>query len=311
MRTDPGLMPLSVCVVIPLYNGASTIHKALESLSQQSRLPDHVIVIDDGSNDLGPQIVRDYQAFYPLTLLQQPNQGPSAARNRGIFHATQTLIAFLDADDHWHTDKLQKQLGLFAELTRLGHKVGLIDCFEQSLFSDGKVHVADRLKGGAHFTDFIRSNVINGTSCVLVSREIITGLGGFDASIRFAEDRWLWTQVAEHWEIHTVPEVLSQRLIGSGNITAHPHKYYPHKVRFIELYLQRYGARLSKQQRIDFALANHVEFLNAFSRTGAHGQVITVFRRMLEHSWQALIFLNGKPTLRYLHARVSQLRKAS
>jgi glycosyltransferase involved in cell wall biosynthesis len=298
-------------VVIPLYNGAATIHKALESLSNQTRRPDHVVVVDDGSSDLGPQIVREYQALYPLTLLQQSNQGPSAARNRGLFHAGETLIAFLDADDHWHPQKLQKQLDLYAALTGQGHPVGLIDCFERSLFSDGKEHLADRLKGGEHFDDFIRANVVNGTSCVLVVREIIMRLGGFDTSIRFAEDRWLWTQVAEHWEIHTVPEVLSQRWIGSGNITSHPHKYYPHKVRFIELYLERYGARLSKQQRIDFALANHVEFLNAFSRTGAYGQVVNVFQRMLGHSWQALIFLNGKPTLRYLHARVSQLRKAS
>jgi hypothetical protein len=68
---------------------------------------------------------------------------------------------------------------------------------------------------------------------------------------------------------------------------------------------------LTRQQRIHFVLANHAEFLNAFSRLGAHAQVIAVFKQMLEHSWQALIFLNGKPTLRYLYARLKTLRKAS
>ncbi|MFW0758990.1 glycosyltransferase family 2 protein [Pseudomonas sp. H11T01] len=310
MLNDASQSPGSVCVVIPMYNAAATIQKTLESLSHQTRLPDNVIVIDDGSSDPGPQIVQNYAAPFPLTLLQQANEGPASARNKGILRAEETFIAFLDADDQWHPQKLEKQLALYAELSRLGHPVGLIDCYQLSEFSDGTRQLEDRRKGGKHFDDFIHANVVNGTSGVLVVREIIVALGGFDPSIHFAEDRLLWTRIAEHWEIHTVPQVLLKRGVDRGNITAQPLKYYPHKVKFIELYLARYGAVLTRQQRIHFVLANHVEFLNAFSRLGAHAQVIMVFRRMLEHSWQALIFLNGKPTLRYLYARLKTLRKA-
>jgi hypothetical protein len=161
------------------------------------------------------------------------------------------------------------------------------------------------------FRDFIHENIINGTSGVLVVREVIVALGGFDQTLHFAEDRLLWTRIAEHWEIHTAPQVLVKRWVNSGNITAQPQKYYPHKIKFIELYLARYGARLTNQQRIHFVLANHVDFLNAFSRRGEHTHVVTVFRRMLEYSWQALIFFKGKPTLRFLYARVKTSRKAS
>ena len=301
----------SVCVVIPMYNAASSIQKTLESLSQQTRLPDNVIVVDDGSSDLGPQMVKDYAAPFPLTLLQQANEGPASARNKGLLHAEEMFIAFLDADDQWHPQKLQKQLALYEELTRKGHRVGLIDSYQLSEFNDGQRQLEVRRKCGHHFTNFIHENVINGTSGVLVVREVIVALGGFNKALHFSKDRFLWTRIAEHWEIHTVPQVLVKRRVNSDNITAQPQKYYPHKVKFIELYLARYGAMLTKQQRIHFVLANHVEFLNAFSRCGEHTHVVTVFRRMLAYSWQALIFFKGKPTLRYLYARVKTLHKAA
>ena len=251
----------SVCVIIPMYNAAASIGPALESLSLQTRRPDKVIVIDDGSSDEGPQIVTDYVAPFELILLQQTNQGPAAARNRGVFSATERFIAFLDADDQWHPEKLHKQLALYEQLTREGRQVGLIDCYQMSEFSDGTQQLEDRRKGGNHFADFMRENVINGTSGVLVLRDAIIALEGFDQTLRYAEDRLLWTRIAEQWEIHTVPEVLLRRSVNNGNITAQPRKYYPYKVQFIELYLARYGAHMSKQQRIDFVLANHADFL--------------------------------------------------
>jgi glycosyltransferase involved in cell wall biosynthesis len=310
MLNDPSKSPGSVCVVIPMYNAAATIDKTLDSLCLQTRQPDHVIVVDDGSSDDCAQRVIDYAAPFPLTLLQQDNQGPACARNKGIFRAEETFIAFLDVDDQWHPQKLEKQLALYEQLKREGHSVGLIDCYQLSVFSDGHQQLEERRKGGHHFDDFIRENMINGTSGVLVVREVVTALGGFDQSLRFAEDRLLWTRIAEHWEIHTVPEILHRRGVDSGNITAQPEKYYPYKIQFIELYLARYGARLTHQQQIHFVLANHVEFLNAFSRRGDHAQVINVFKYMLGQSWQTLILFKGKATLRYLYARLKTLRKA-
>lgn len=74
--------PHTVCVLIPMYNGADSIEQTLTSLAEQTRLPDHVIVIDDGSTDDGPQRVRDFTAPFRLTLLQQANAGQASARNK-------------------------------------------------------------------------------------------------------------------------------------------------------------------------------------------------------------------------------------
>lgn len=304
-------LPHSVCVVIPMYNGADSIEQTLASLVGQTRLPDHVIVVDDGSTDDGPQRVKDFAAPFRLTLLQQANEGQASARNHGLRHSEETFVALLDADDQWRPQKLEKQLALYDELSRQGRPVGLIDCYTQVNYSDGRQQVDNRCKNGRHFYDFIHANVVNGVSTALVKRDVIMHFGGFDASLRYSEDRFMWTRIAEYWEIHTVPQVLLDRTVNSGNMTAQPQKYYLNKIRFIEVYLARYGAQLSKQQRIDFVLGNHTDFLNAFSRRGEHAQVIGVYRQMLEYSWQALIFANGKPTLRYLYARVRSLRKAT
>lgn len=294
--------PHTVCVVIPMYNGADSIEQTLASLAGQTRLPEHVIVVDDGSTDDGPQRVKDFVAPFRLTLLQQANEGQASARNHGLRHSEETFVALLDADDQWRPQKLELQLALYDELSGQGRPVGLIDCYTQVNYSDGRRQLDNRRKGGRHFYDFIHANVVNGVSTALVKRDVIMQLGGFDASLRYSEDRFMWTRIAEHWEIHTVPQVLLERTINSGNMTAQPKKYYQNKIRFIEVYLARYEAQLSKQQRIDFVLGNHTDFLDAFSRRAEHAEVIGVYRRMLDYSWQALIFANGKPTLRYLYA---------
>lgn len=304
-------LPHTVCVVIPMYNGVDSIEQTLASLVGQTRLPDHVIVVDDGSTDDGPQRVKDFVAPFRLTLLHQANEGQASARNHGMRHSEETFVAFLDADDQFRPQKLEQQLALYDELTRQGRPVGLIDCYTQVNYSDGRRQVDNRRKSGRHFYDFIHANVLNGVSTALVKRDVIMQYGGFDASLRYSEDRFMWTRIAEHWEVHTVPQVLLERTINSGNMTAQPKKYYPNKIRFIEVYLARYGAQLSKQQRIDFVLGNHTDFLNAFSRLGEQEGVIDVYRRMLDYSWQTLIFDNGKPTLRYLYARARSLRKAT
>ncbi|MDF9897417.1 UNVERIFIED_ORG: hypothetical protein OKW16_001284 [Pseudomonas reinekei] len=218
-----------------MFNGADSIEQTLASLTGQTRLPDHVIVIDDGSSDDGPQRVKDFAAPFRLTLLQQANEGPASARNHGLRHTEETLVAFLDADDQWHPHKLEKQLALYDDLLRQGRPVGLIDCNVMIDYSDGTRLVEDRYKNGMHFHDFIHCNIVNGVSAVLIRRDLLTQLGGFETSLRYSEDRMMWARIAEHREIHTVPQILVRRTVNDGNVTAQPKKYYPHKLRFIEL----------------------------------------------------------------------------
>ncbi len=110
----PGVA-LSVSAVIPLYNGAGYIIQALESVFDQQLPPDEVIVVDDGSTDNGPELVRQYAATHPLTLLRKDNGGQSSARNCGIRHAKGALIALLDQDDLWYPHHLRELIRPFRD----------------------------------------------------------------------------------------------------------------------------------------------------------------------------------------------------
>ncbi len=96
---------ISVDVVVPVFNNSTTIIRALDSIINQSVIPNRIIIIDDASTDETLSLIYDWsKEFSNVEILQnKSNLGPSATRNRGWDAATSDLIAFLDADDYWHT----------------------------------------------------------------------------------------------------------------------------------------------------------------------------------------------------------------
>lgn len=108
-----------VSVIIPCYRCAHTIQRAVQSIAQQTQPVAQVLLVDDASDDHTPQMLQTLQTQYPQGWLQihtQPtNQGPASARNLGWQHATQPYIAFLDADDVWHPQKIAIQYRWMAQ----------------------------------------------------------------------------------------------------------------------------------------------------------------------------------------------------
>lgn len=96
-----------VSVIIPVFNGASFLARAVENVQAQDYAPIEIIVVDDGSTDNTAEIAAGYSGV--VNYIYQPNAGPSAARNCGIKLAQGTMIAFLDVDDLWSQNKLKKQ----------------------------------------------------------------------------------------------------------------------------------------------------------------------------------------------------------
>jgi glycosyltransferase involved in cell wall biosynthesis len=104
----------TVSVVIPLYNKGKYIERALSSVLAQTHLPIEIIVVDDGSTDLGPERVIAFNNPI-ITLVKQDNRGPGAARNRGLAIAKGKYVAFLDADDEWLPSFLKAGLSLLED----------------------------------------------------------------------------------------------------------------------------------------------------------------------------------------------------
>ena len=98
----------TVSVVIPAYNSASYLAEAVESALGQTFKDLEILVVDDGSTDETQELMRRYGP--PVRCLSQENTGVATARNRGIDESRGRYVAFLDADDVWQPDKLEKQL---------------------------------------------------------------------------------------------------------------------------------------------------------------------------------------------------------
>lgn len=108
-----------VSVVIPLYNKEPYIKRALSSVLEQTEQDFEIIVVDDGSTDRGAEVVREFKDDR-IRLVQQPNAGVAAARNKGIEAATAEAVAFLDADDVWKARFLEIVLGLHRKFPQAG-----------------------------------------------------------------------------------------------------------------------------------------------------------------------------------------------
>jgi glycosyltransferase involved in cell wall biosynthesis len=96
---------MSIAVVIPLYNGERHIRQSLDSVLEQTRRPDEVVVVDDGSTDSSVFIV---EAYAEVCLLENPGNGPNVARNHGLRTTESEMVAFMDHDDLWHPKHLQR-----------------------------------------------------------------------------------------------------------------------------------------------------------------------------------------------------------
>jgi glycosyltransferase involved in cell wall biosynthesis len=189
----------SVSVVIPTYNAARFLVEALESALSQTLPPDDIVVVDDGSTDDTEDTIYPYRRR--IQYIRQENQGPAVARNCGIAHSKGDLVAFLDADDVWLPEKLEIQVNEM----RAHPRIGLVHTNYVRLDSAGVRHPT-RTKSGSRCAGRCYLELFKGCgvkiATVLVRKECLTKVGGFDESFRHAscEDYDLWIRMARHFE---------------------------------------------------------------------------------------------------------------
>lgn len=193
-----------VSVVIPTYNASVFVREAIESVLRQTYSLFEIIIVDDESNDGTSEIVRSYGDR--VCYYEKKHEGVSVARNFGVVHARGEFIAFLDADDTWEKDKLEKQVLLFSD-----ENVGLIytdmeffgEAFRYRLFSE----MAHGMWVGDVISRLLRGNFI-GTSSVVVRRTVFEGVGGFPRGVAIGEDYRTWLRISLESKIQAVKEPL-------------------------------------------------------------------------------------------------------
>ena len=182
-----------VSVIMPLFNKAPYVKKAVESVLAQSFRDWELIVVDDGSRDGGPQVVLDL-ADERCHVYSQGNLGVSAARNSGVRLAKGELLAFLDADDWWDADFL-KEMVAFAE----AYPEAGLWASNYWYAKRGKTRVAVKQETGYfNYPEcYLRNDAMPvWTGAVLLRKEAFDEVRGFPAGIKLGEDFLLWSQVA-------------------------------------------------------------------------------------------------------------------
>lgn len=186
--------PDLVSVVMPAFNVGWCVGRAVESVLTQTLVERELVVVDDGSTDDTADVLARYGDA--IRVIRQANAGMSSARNAGIRAARGNLIAFLDADDWWHPDKLKRQAALMREHPR----VGFCSTAARVVNSEGRLLNVWQCPGQSN--DMLKTlfaenaAIAGGCSAVVVRRELFGRVGFFDESLRGFEDPDLWIRLA-------------------------------------------------------------------------------------------------------------------
>jgi glycosyltransferase involved in cell wall biosynthesis len=240
MRTSAS----DVTIVVPTRDRKDPLRRALESVRRQTHPATRTIVVDDGSRDDPESWLR--ADFPEVELIRQEHRGVSAARNRGIGLATTQWIAFLDSDDEWVPEKLERQMSALARETDYS-----ICHTDEIWIRDGRrVNPGKRhAKRGGFIFQYCLPLCVISPSSVVIERSLLEEVGGFDETLPACEDYDLWLRVCARHPVLFVDESLVikhgghedqlsrrywgmdrwriralEKIIGSGTLGAHDRR---------------------------------------------------------------------------------------
>jgi hypothetical protein len=199
---------MRVSVVIPLYNKGKYLGRAVSSVLAQTFKDFELIIVNDGSTDDGPAVARKY-ADSRINVIDQDNQGASAARNRGVAAARGELIAFLDADDEWRPDFLATIAHLVERFPGAGaYATGWRHLRGGGRYCYRDISVHDHEQCGCYFDRLAGGGGVH-TSSVAVRRGVFERLGAFRVEEPFHEDLDMWFRIALHYDFAYSPRICS------------------------------------------------------------------------------------------------------
>jgi glycosyltransferase involved in cell wall biosynthesis len=201
--------PLVSCIV-PVFNGERYLAEALDSILAQSYRPLEIIVADDGSTDGTPAVVASYGDR--VRYESQPTAGPAATRNLGLRTARGAFVAFLDADDLWHPEKLARQMARFDARPEIGVCVTHVQNF----------WIPDLTEEERRFRGHRRAEALPGyyTSTLLARRSVFDTVGQFNPALWHSDATEWFLRATEHGAVvELLPEVLTYHRLHHSNLS--------------------------------------------------------------------------------------------
>ena len=199
----------SISVIIPVFNRVKLIARCINSVINQTYPVNEIIVVDDGSNDGTYDLIR--KNFPQVISIYQENKGVSNARNVGIQSAKSKWIAFLDSDDEWFPNKIEKQISLINKYPL--YKV----CHSDEIWIRNDVRVNPMKKhrkyGGDIYKKCLPLCVISPSS-IIIHKDIFNDVGFFDKNLPVCEDYDLWLRICSKYEVLYLDQKLVKKYGG-------------------------------------------------------------------------------------------------
>jgi glycosyltransferase involved in cell wall biosynthesis len=225
-----------VSVIVPTFNRAPLIERALKSVFEQTYRDYEVVVVDDGSTDGTGKLLEKYNGA--IKYVYQDNSGISAARNRGIRESGGEYIAFLDSDDWWAADKLQEQVNVLASQPKVGIVYG-----RMPIINDKGEQIGMKPSGvsGKNFRELIEFWGDLPTSTVMTRRECFDKAGTFDMDLVSMEDIDMWLRIARSYDLFEIEgKHLAYYYRHESQVTKNPVNVYEGLVKIYKKILENY-----------------------------------------------------------------------
>jgi glycosyltransferase involved in cell wall biosynthesis len=282
IRSEDGIQ---VSVIIPAFNAAETIIRAIDSVRIQAIPGLEIIVINDGSSDDTAAIVAaNIRTEENIRLIElESNSGVSAARNAGINVAKGMYLAFLDADDIWLPEKLRKQI----DMMRSDDTIALVSCNSQLVTESGvplKVGHVNRppAEGYEAWKTLLIYNFLP-TPTILTRTSLVKEIGGFDETLAVGEDLDLWIKIGLRGKIIVLKEILTNYYDRAGSLMKrHNEKTGSIVLPMLENHITAQGERLTASE------VRYIRGCRSFQMgcnlyfSGSYGASIPIF-------WQAIL----------------------
>lgn len=250
-----GIEFMKLSIIIPLYNKEKEIKHTLDTLFNQSFSDFEVIIINDGSTDGSEEIIERYDNK-KIRLFNQENSGAAAARNKGVELAQNEWVAFLDADDEWKSNYLEKIVAAIKEYPQ-----AILIGTNYEILENGETIVLD-YPMVKKTTGIMENYFVSGreytplwTSAVVMKKDVFQELGGFPTECKTCEDVDLWCKVALRGQIIYINEPLAVYNRGNTNMLSKSKDttcYYP--------FLDEYGKYIKSRTDLLEAVRDYVVY---------------------------------------------------
>ena len=260
---------MNISVVIPSYNRKEFLKRSIDSVINQTIKPFEIIVVDDGSTDGTESIIKGHYDF--VKFIKQKNKGVSAARNVGIKVSIGEWICFLDSDDEWKKDKLEKQI--IAVNSNPGYK----------FFHSNEIWIKNGLRinqkkkhkkyGGDIFEKCLDMCRISPSS-VMIDKTIFDEVGNFNEDLAVCEDYELWLRVCDKYRVFFIDEPLIIKYGGhQGQLSYSIESIENHRIKALEYLILGNLKRENKSYAIQMLLSKLNIYLQGLVKRGKNDEI--------------------------------------